>query len=200
MVKRMHRTDSTQTGLVAGLVLGVLAAGVPAGAQTTQPADEATPFYWLRVTADRVNLRSRADANSRIVARAVRDDVLKGVGQEYGWFRVIPPPDVYSIVSADYIETVGENRGIVRVVTTLRVRVGSDIQPRDPLLSEVQVRLPSGAEVRILGHLDDRWLKIAPPKDVYVYVFGDYVERIDEAEAQRLMNRPAPPASSMRST
>ncbi len=197
MVKLMRRNDSTRTGLVAGLVLAVVAAGPSAGAQSTQPAAESgrVPFYWLRVTVDRVNLRSRADANSRIVARATRDQVLKAVGREYGWYRIIPPPGVYSIVSADYIEPVGNDRGVVRVVTTLRVRVGSDIQPRDPLLSEVQVRLPRDAEVHILGRLGDRWLKIAPPKDVYVYVFGDYVERIDEAEARRLMSRGPRPAS-----
>lgn len=173
----------------------VLSANLPAVAQpkpkrapvpqawATQPAEAR---YWLRVTADRVNVRSRADLNSRIVGHVDRDDVLEAVGREYGWHRIVPPAGVYSLVSAGYVERVGPERGIVRVNTTLRVRVGSDIQPRDPMVSEVQTRLPPNAEVEIVGALDDGWLKIVPPPGVYVYVSDDFVAQISAEVAQRL--------------
>jgi hypothetical protein len=157
----------------------------PGAARGASP-EPATESYWLRVTGDRVNLRSRADVNSRLVGRVSQDDVLEAVGQEYGWHRVIPPEGVFSIVAARYIERVGDRRGVVRVNTTLRVRVGSDIQRRDPLLSEVQTRLPPDAEVEIVGELDPHWLKIVPPKGVHVYISGDFVEQVSAEVAKRL--------------
>lgn len=175
----------------AGLLARVAAARQQAAA--TRPVGAR---YWLRVTGDRVNLRSRADLNSRIVGRVDHDDVLEAVGQEHGWHRIIPPPGVYSLVAAQYIERVGPDRGVVRVETSLRVRVGSDIQPRDPMVSEVQTRLPPGAEVRILGELDG-WLKIVPPPGVCVYVTAEYVTPIDAATAERL--RAARAAAATRS-
>ena len=169
--------------------------------ETVPPAatvTEAVPQY-LRVEGDRVNLRTRADINSRIVGRAGRGTVLEVIGREYEWYRVQPTPDVYSLVSARYIKRSGGDRGTVQVDTTLRVRVGSDVQPRDPLLAEVQTLLETGAEVRIVGALDDEWLKIAPPAGVGFYVHQDYAAPIDAAEAQRLMAQqpahPAPPAA-----
>jgi hypothetical protein len=150
---------------------------------TTRPSEAR---YWLRVTADRVNLRSKGDLNSRIVGRVSRDDVLEAVGREYGWHQIVPPAGVFSLVSARYIERVGPGRGIAKVDTTLRVRVGSDIQPRDPFSSEVQTRLERDAEVQIVGALDDQWLKIVPPEGVYVYISAEFVERISREVADRL--------------
>ena len=166
-------------------------AAQPAATQpaATQPAAQ---HYWLRVTGERVNLRSRPDINSRIVGRVNTGDVLEAVGSEYNWHRVVPPPGVYSLVAAGYVERVGPDRGVVKVDTTLRVRVGSDVQPADPALSEVQAWLENGAEVQIIGELDADWLKIRPPPGVYVYVSGEYVEKITAEAAAQL--RAAPPA------
>jgi hypothetical protein len=164
------------------------APGQAADQVATQPA---AAHYWLRVTGGRVNLRSRPDANSRIVGRVERDDVLEGVGGEYGWQRVVPPAGVFSLVAAEYINRTGADRGIVSVDTSLRVRVGSDLQPRDPLLSEVQTRLQPDAEVRIIGQLDEDWLKIVPPSGVYVYISDEYVEKVSADVAATLqMARP----------
>lgn len=156
---------------------------------TVQPA-----HYWLRVTGERVNVRSRADVNSRLVGRVDRDDALEAVGEEYGWHRIVPPAGVYSLVSTPYIDQLSDDRGIVNVDTTLRIRVGSDVQPRDPMLSEVQARLERGAEVRILGQLDAQWLKIVPPEGVYVYVSGDFVEHVSAEVAARLKAAKPTPA------
>jgi hypothetical protein len=155
----------------------------PQAAQATQPAENP---QWLRVTAERVNLRSRADLNSRIVGRTNRDDVLQARGTENGWHKIVPPDGVFSIVATQYIERVGDDRGTVNVETSLRVRVGSDIQARDPMLSEVQTRLERGAEVKILGELDGGWLKIAPPEAICVYISSDYVEPITPEDARQL--------------
>lgn len=168
-------------------------AEAPSASQPATTDQAAEPHYWLRVTGERVNIRSRADLNSRIVGRAERDDVLEGVGSEYGWHRIVPPEGVHSLVGAAFIERTDEQHGVVSVDTTLRVRVGSDIMPRDPLKSEVHARLPRGSEVQIVGELDEEWLKIVPPEGVYVYVSDEFTERISEEVANRL--RPARPVA-----
>ena len=180
----------------AGLLLLAASASSPAQAQreerparppiqppTTQPRWET---YWLRVTAERVNLRSRPDANSLAVVRLKRDAVLRATGSEFGWHRVLPPEGVFSFVASRYIEQQSDGTGVVSVRSgTLRVRVGSLVFHVDPMQCEVQTRLPRGTTVQIIGRQDD-WLKIVPPEGVYVYVSGRYAARVSDEVAARL--------------
>lgn len=148
--------------------------------------------FWLRVTGERVNIRSRADVNSRIVGHVNADDLVEALSGEYGWFRIVPPDGVHSLVASEFIDRVGGASGVVNVDTSLRVRVGSDVQQRDPELSEVQTRLQPGDEVEILGQLNEQWLKITPPTGVHVYIWGDFTERVSEEETARIAaNKPS---------
>jgi hypothetical protein len=155
-------------------------------APATQPASAPADGYFLRVTADSVNLRSRGDANSTIVARVPRDTILRGFGQSYGWHRVLPPEGSCSYAAAAYIERRSETEGMVVVQSgTLRVRVGSTARELDPQESEVQVLLERGAPVHILG-TQGQWLKIAPPPGVYFYVSAEHVTPVTVAAASQL--------------
>lgn len=182
----------------------VLLGGLSAAAQTpeaaSRPAAPAQPparsaGYWLRVKTDRVNLRARPDANSLVVAQLDRDAVLRGVNSEFGWQRVLPPAGVFSYVAAEYVTVQDEKTGVVAVASgQLRVRPGSLLTETDPAVSDWQTLLPAGTTVQILGR-QGAWLKIVPPKGVYLYVSNDYVEPLsDEAAAQRLAA--APPLTS----
>lgn len=181
-------------------VLTMLLAGLgtaPGFAQ--QPAQPVTtPNYWLRTTANLVNVRSRADLNSRVVARVPLNTVLRGVAEEGDWHRILPPDGVFSLVSAAYIDRQSQTHGVVRVnVGTLRVRVGSTVVDVDPLKEEVQTRLTRGTPVDIVGEQSDGWLRIKPPAGVYYYISKTYTERITEDEARRLMASPtATPAGA----
>lgn len=162
-------------------------AQTPAEQPTTRPA---RPAVWLRITAEELNVRSRPDANSVIVTRVPRDAVLQAVGKdEYGWYRILPPDDVFSFVAAPYVERRGENQGVVAVQSgTLRVRVGSRVQEVDPMKSEVQTLLPPGATVHIVGQ-QEGWYRIAPPPGVHLYVAAEHVAEITPEEATRLSRR-----------
>jgi hypothetical protein len=165
---------------------GVAQVSPPLDADVAGVEAPAETHFWLRVTGDRVNIRSRADVNSRIVGRASVGDLVEGTAEEYGWYRIVPPPDVFSLVASEYIDRVAGAGGVVNVDTSLRVRVGSDIQARDPELSEVQTRLQPGDEVEIVGQINDQWLKIRPPAGVYVFIWGEFTERLSDEEAARL--------------
>jgi len=152
-----------------------------AAAPTSQPES-----YYLRVTVDRLNLRSRPDQNSVAVAQVERDAVLRGSGFEFGWHRVVPPDGVFSYVSAQYIRPTGPDEGVVAVESgKLRVRVGSRLTDLDPLRSEVQTLLAPGARVQIVGRQGD-WYKIVPPEGVCLFASDEHVERVSADVASRL--------------
>lgn len=138
---------------------------------TTQPVDATQP---LRVTADTLNVRSRADANSQIVTQIRANAIVEAVGQEGGWYRIVPPAGAFSFVAAQYIDMQGEDVGVVSTDSgTLRVRVGSTLRTIDPMQAEVQTRLERGTRVKVLGQQGE-WLKIEPPAGIYLYISDRY--------------------------
>ncbi|MCH7872172.1 MAG: hypothetical protein IID33_10785 [Planctomycetes bacterium] len=176
-------------------------------AQTAEPAEpnikktpSASENYWVRIRGKQVNIRSRPDRNSVVVARADDGQVLRVVGRDFGWLRVVPPSEVFSLVSAAHVTVGPDGRGVVAVERgKLRVRVGSSMRKLDPTRSEVQTLLPRDAVVQVRENLGE-WLKIDPPDGVFVYVSAEFSERISQSDARQwLSDRAAvmnPPAAS----
>ncbi len=161
------------------------------GAISAKPAiPNSADATWIRITGNTVNVRARADVNSLPMTRLERDSILWAVRRENGWYAVKPPSDVFSLVAAQFIERVGTDRGVVKVGadSSLRVRAGSRHTTVDPQLTDIQAKLSSGAEVRVMGEWtdshNDRWLQIAPPEGVLVYVSAEYAEPISEDMAK----------------
>lgn len=144
--------------------------------------------YFLRVTGSEINVRRVPDVNSLVLTRIAQDGVLVGVEEVRGWHRVMPPPDVFSFVAAQYVEQRGERLGMITVEPgyTLNVRPGSTVNEIDPMRYARQAKLKRGDLVEIIGATGD-WYKIAPPRGVFAYVSSDYVERIDAATASQLL-------------
>ena len=191
----VHLNLQVALGLVCVGVAGRAAdAGQgPQVAPTTQ-AVSGSQGGWLRVSANRVNIRSRPDVNSLAVARVGRDAVLRWIDAEFGWYRVLPPEGTFSYVSAEYVDRRGEAEGVVSTRSgALRVRMGSLLRDVDPAQSEVPARLARGTRVTIVGE-QGGWLKITPPEGVYMYVSGDHVDRISEQVADRLRSVSSRPA------
>jgi len=173
--------------LIPSLYFSIAAVGQePSTRPTPVPPAAVEPDYWLRVTGDNVNIRSRPDTNSLILSQVGRDAVLHGRGEQFEWHQVDPPADVFCFVAKQYVETTGEGLGAVRIASgTLRVRAGSQLFAVEPAQSEVVARLENGTEVAIVGEEGD-WLKIRPPASVPAYVSADYAERIAEDRAAEL--------------
>lgn len=170
-------------GLIALLSAAAIAQTEKPAASSDKPKSAEAGQYWVRVVGERVNIRSRPDRNSAIVTRTEKGQVLRVVGTEYGWCRVEPPRDVFSLVSAAHVDLGPDKRGVVAVERgKLRVRVGSAVRKLDPSRSEVQTLLPRGAVVQVRENLGE-WLKIDPPAGVFVYVSADFTERISESDA-----------------
>ncbi|MFO0840275.1 MAG: SH3 domain-containing protein [Phycisphaerae bacterium] len=152
--------------------------------------------YWVRITTDKVNIRTRPDTNSLPVARVDKGAMLRATGTEYGWHRVLAPQGVYCLVSAEFVQMQSESLGLIKTATgNLRVRAGSLLQPIDPLRTEVLTLIAPGTPVRVMGR-EGEWVKIAPPDGVHYYVFGEYVERVDSGTAERLSATSGQPVSA----
>lgn len=141
-----------------------------------------TEGYWLLVTGEEVNVRSRADMNSRVVTRVPLNSVLRAVTSEGAWHRILPPDDVFCLVSAEYVERSGDQGTVMVAVGTLRVRVGSAVVDADPEQAEVQTRLPNGTPVKIVGEQPGGWLRIAPPAGVHYFISQNYAKRITDQQ------------------
>jgi len=186
----------SKSGNSAGLVFALMlsAAGARAQAQVGEETGGAPPpatqppqaAFWVRVSGDRVNLRSRPDVNSTPVAQLDRDSYLRAVGLDGDWYRVEPPDGVFSLVAAEFVTRESATRGLVKLDTgTLRVRVGSRTLSRDPYSLDVQLTLENGAPVEIIGE-QDGWYRIKPPGGVFYYLSREYVERVPDDAAARL--------------
>lgn len=160
----------------------------PGPTMQSAPATQMAP-RWVRINASDVLVRSRPDGNSTPVTQLQEDDVVRAVGLQFGWYEILPPTDVFSYVSAEYVDQLSGERGVVSVRSgTLRVRVGSNLRTLDPARADVQTRLERGTEVRILGKQGE-WLKIAPPAGVHVFVAEHLAERISDERALALRAR-----------
>ncbi|MBL8878257.1 MAG: hypothetical protein JNG88_03975 [Phycisphaerales bacterium] len=142
-----------------------------------------TEPVWLRATADKVNIRSRADANSIVMGQVDRDTALRADRIEFGWYRILPPEGTFCYVAAEYVEAGSGNVGTVKICEgTLRVRAGSTVRDINPVNSDVLARLNAGMQVQVLGREGD-WLRMVPPADVRLYISDKFVERIGDDQA-----------------
>jgi hypothetical protein len=161
-----------------------------------KPSDTPDPSAgWLRITGSTVNVRARPDVNGLSMTRLERDTIVWAIKKENGWWAIAPPPDVFSLIAARFVERTGADRGIVKVKadSILRVRAGSRNVQVNPQETDVQAKIGNGQEVRIVGEVtsgtaDDgtpeRWLQIAPPEGVAAYISADYAEPISEDAAR----------------
>lgn len=157
------------------------------GQTSTQPATTFGEPFVLRVAADSLFLRCRADLNSTPVVQVTGGTLLLAEGMEYAYYRIVPPPEVFYYASADYVRELGDGRGIATVSSGgLRIRAGSLVVNQDPNNADAVARVENGAELTIMGR-QDGWLKVRPPEGVYVYALDDYVTRASPAEAARFL-------------
>lgn len=164
---------------------GAAPQSAPSASAPAPPPAAAMMDVWLRCTGNNVNVRSKPDISSMVLMQVNRDHVLRALGREGEWYRIVPPRGSFSVVAAQYVEMQGDNRGVVNVSDSLKVRVGGPMVTIDPLLREIQTMLEPGAVVEVLGREGD-WLRIVPPGGVYNYIHADYVAQISESEAQKL--------------
>jgi SH3-like domain-containing protein len=120
----------------------------------------------VRVTGDRVSLRSMPDINSELLDRAMRGEELVYLGETNDWTAVQAPDSLHFWVSSEYIQN-----GIV-VPAKLNIRSGPSQN------YSVVCVVNAGDSVSLRGEFNE-WLKIAPPVGSRVWISKQYVEKIE---------------------
>ena len=131
------------------MVLGmIIALSVPGWAITN---------FDVRVITDNVNLRVRPDAGTEVVAQAQDGQVLTVVQVEGDWRGVIAPTNAQVWVKSQFVK-----KGLV-AGDKLKLRSGPGISYRD-------MGLIRGGTSVVEFETHGEWVRIAPPKDLVLWV------------------------------
>jgi hypothetical protein len=120
----------------------------------------------VRVTGDRVNIRTRPTTDSESLEPAMRGEELVYLDATNGWVAVQPPDYIDCWVAAQFIE------GGVVIPKKLNVRAGPSLN------YSVVTILQQGDAVESRGEFNE-WLKIAPPGGSRVWISEQFVEVIE---------------------
>jgi SH3-like domain-containing protein len=135
------------------------------------------PFTGL-VTGNSVSVRSGPDINYYQVSKLMKNNTVQVVGEEYGWYKIIPPAGSFSWVSKEYVEKKEGNKGVIKG-ERVSIRAGSSLTDRK---NAIQLPAGSGMEVTILGEEGD-WYKIVPPEGAYVWISAKFVKSGSEEKS-----------------
>ncbi len=166
-------------------IAGLLGMGGWCWAQPAEPAAEpASPAvafvpYVGEVTGDSVYVRSGPSTNYYTVGKVNAGQRVTVLDEKESWVGIAPPAGCFSLIDVRYVDrdrdpTVGIVNG-----ERVNVRAGAD-GVRDPYA--VQMQLERGAHVRILGDFPNGFLRIEPPQGAKLWVFGQYVQRVEGAD------------------
>jgi len=123
------------------------------------------------VTGNNVYVRSGPDTRWYPLARLMKGARVRVMGEDYGWFKIEPPPHSFSWVLKEHVEKVGAGEGKVSA-RSAPVRAGSVIDENNRRC--IQVLLADRAELKIIGERD-KWYKVKPPDGAYVWISARYV-------------------------
>ncbi len=131
-----------------------------------------------KVTGDNVNVRSGPDINYYSTIRLMKGNVVDVAGQEYGWYKIVPPAGSFSWVSKSCVEKIDDKKGIISK-DRVAIRAGSKFTSKK---TAIQMIAKKGLEIEILGQ-DGQYYKITPPEGAYLWISVDYVKPIIEKKS-----------------
>ena len=191
--------------LVSITIFATFATAQPTGVQqappsTAAPAITATPaFPWEgEVTGTSVRVRSGAGTDWYATTKLDTGNRVMVVGEEHGWFRIVPPAGSFSYIDMTDVERQPAARQGKVNKDRVSVRAGSSLAASK---STTQAWINKGQTVEILGEADG-FYKITPPQGAFLYITRQYVKPIAGGARSTLTPRPqtaanAPPAKSI---
>ena len=161
------------------------------------------------VTAENVLVRAGSGLNYYVCGRLTQGSKVVVREQQYGFLKIDPLPDCFSLIAADYVKAAeGSDEGVVTGMN-VRVRAGAIDSEQN---YAIQCKLDTGDEVHILGTVtyemagrEQRFYKIQPPAGkAFFWVSDEYVRYIKpyeeptaavQEQAAPELPPPAPPAA-----
>ena len=128
------------------------------------------------VSAGDVYVRSGASLSHYTVCKLNAGDRVAIVGERGEWYEILPPNDAFSLISGEYVDTADNKTGVVNG-DNVRVRAGSSLNDNK---YTVQLLLPKGASVSILGRDPNGFLRIVPPTGATLWISRQLVELVPD--------------------
>ena len=136
----------------------------------------------VRVTGDRVSLRSAPSLDSAVLNRAMSGEILKELDRTNNWIAVEAPHYMDAWVAASYISN--------GIVTPEKLNVRSGPNRNYAVLTIVE----RGTKLKVMDRFND-WIKVTPPKGSRVWISSKYTESIAPEIGE--MDRYAPSSASL---
>ncbi len=156
--------------IAACLVLAAWAAAQPAARAVIAQGE---------VTANNVYVRSGPSTNHYPVCKLQAGDRVQIVGDQGEWYEILPTSEAFSLIHADYVDSVDGRAGVVNGDNVL-VRAGSALPEWSKQKYARQTKLSKGAEVTILGRNPEGYLQIEPPAGVTLWVHRSLVQPVPD--------------------
>ena len=150
------------------------------------------------LTAENVLVRAGGNLNYYVCGRLGLGSKVIVREEQYGWLRIDPPKDCFSLIAADYVDkSAGSDQGVVNA-TVVRVRAGAIDSEQN---YAVQCRLNTGDTVQILGDTTSevfgkkmKFYKIVPPAGkAFLWVSSDYARYIGPYDPSKKVIEEAEP-------
>ncbi|MFQ5414469.1 MAG: SH3 domain-containing protein [Phycisphaerae bacterium] len=184
-VRGMRRGVAIGCGRLLMLAASVLVSTAVADVPGEPP--RASVLRYGVVIGDNVYVRSGPGANHYPVTKLSAGHRVRVVAETADWLEIAPPEGVFSLISAEYVDTADEKHGRLNGVN-VRVRAGSSINKRR---DKEQMLLSKGDHVTILGRTPDGFYRIEPPAGVTVWINRRFVNLLPDTTPHAL-----PPAGS----
>ena len=156
--------------LIAGLSPAMLSA-----------ADELQYPFPAEVVEDAALVRSGAGTTYYVVKKLKKGDLVTVDHKIYQWYKIVPPPGVYSYVSKAFVDAKGDGKVGVVNKTPAQIFTASVNGVADSFRHTTN--LLKGDTVEIVAE-DGGYYKITPPKGTYVYIPASAVKQVQFKPAQ----------------
>lgn len=165
----------------------LLACAVVAMLSASAAVAQEVPFAGM-VTDDEVEVRAGAGTSYYVVGKLKKGTAINVDDRIFEWYKITPPPGVFSYASKGHINARGDGTEGVISVDRARVTAASVNGPGESYRR--QLDLLKGDKVQIVAE-EGGFYKIIPPKEAYVFL---PVKSVTKAQFQPAVAA-APPAA-----
>jgi hypothetical protein len=163
-------------GFFLALAVGMLA-GPQSPAQEPAAPPESFQPYEARLTGSNVYVRSGPSTVYYHTAKLQHGDIVRVVGQQYGFAEIEPPQDSFSLIAKDYVEVHDDGLGVLNGEAWVLA-----YGPDTPEAYAKQVKLQMDDEVQIVDEIND-YYRIVPPAGATLWISREFIAPVGEETA-----------------
>lgn len=149
-----------------------------------------------QVVEDQVPIRAGGAPQFYVVGQLQKGQKVQVEEIVFGWYKIIPPPDVASVIAKDHVQVQPDGKTALVSVEVAPVFAANIESTQDPNRHwRRQLNLARGQKVEIIGE-DGTFWKIKPPAGAFVYVAPGAIRRVETPVPTATTPQPTPQPSA----